>query len=589
MTQTITPAQPVSRLARTRAALSDRRVWAMLVLSFAAGIPFGAVVGTLGAWFADAKVSTSDVGTFSLIAIAYAFKFLWSPAFLTPRFPLPNMLGPRRAWLLALQLPMAAGLFVLALTNPPENLGLAAGVGLVIVLFSASHDIVLDAWRIEVAQDDAQLDLMSGIYQWGYRVAGLVTGLVALILAEQIGWEKVYTIIAVVMAVSCLGSFIAPEPDHTHGKSIEETAKNPWVRPTFAPSLPRDMRNRALVATIAAWAISAIMIAVFVIMTFATESAPSGGDFVKQQGPIIIGLSVVLPLVLSAWLLYGLDATVSDADPKAVEDTWGMRLLDVLFRNILDPLIDVVSRFGGMVFLVIALILTYRFTDAVWGAFAYWFYLGQDFGALGHSMSEVAFASKTFGVFMTMLGALIGVVALGIVGRRACLIAGALLAAVTNLLFADLATGGAASQAFIEFTHIDSAFRPMVGVFNEILAVVMGHEKIAQTPELMRLTLAIMGENLAGGFASVAFVAWLTAIVNPRFAAVQYALFASLALLIGTLGRPWIGQLMETHGFYTVFIITFWLGMVAVVLAVLEAIIRPAERAKEMAKTRNAR
>jgi len=87
---------------------------------------------------------------------------------------------------------------------------------------------------------------------------------------------------------------------------------------------------------------------------------------------------------------------------------------------------------------------------------------------------------------------------------------------------------------------------------------------------MARLMIAIAGENLAGGFASVAVVAFLTSVVNPRFAAVQYALLASLTMLIGTLGRPWLGAMIETDGYYSVFILTFWLGGIAVVLSAFE-------------------
>jgi MFS transporter, PAT family, beta-lactamase induction signal transducer AmpG len=87
---------------------------------------------------------------------------------------------------------------------------------------------------------------------------------------------------------------------------------------------------------------------------------------------------------------------------------------------------------------------------------------------------------------------------------------------------------------------------------------------------MARLMIAIAGENLAGGFASVAVVAYLTSVVNPRFAAVQYALLASLTMLIGTLGRPWLGAMIETQGYYSVFILTFWLGGIAVALSAFE-------------------
>ena len=151
------------------------------------------------------------------------------------------------------------------------------------------------------------------------------------------------------------------------------------------------------------------------------------------------------------------------------------------------------------------------------------------------------------------------------------LIAGALLAAGTNLLFADLSAGGAGMDAFLSFTYLDA---PLIA-FAEWAAVI-SPDPVApdQGPRMARLMMAIAFENLAGGFASVAIVAFLTSVVNQRFAAVQYALLGSLTMLLGTLGRSWLGEIIESDGYYSVFILTFWLGMVAVVLCIIEAIRR---------------
>jgi PAT family beta-lactamase induction signal transducer AmpG len=147
------------------------------------------------------------------------------------------------------------------------------------------------------------------------------------------------------------------------------------------------------------------------------------------------------------------------------------------------------------------------------------------------------------------------------------LVLGAILAAVTNLLFADLAAGGAVMDAFLQVSHLGTPLRAFADWASAISPeqVMPGEDQ-----RMARLMMAIAGENLAGGFASVAIVAFLTSVVNPRFAAVQYALLASLTMLIGTLGRPLLGRMIETDGYFTVFIVTFWLGGVAVVLSLLE-------------------
>jgi PAT family beta-lactamase induction signal transducer AmpG len=279
--------------------------------------------------------------------------------------------------------------------------------------------------------------------------------------------------------------------------------------------------------------------------------------FTRFQAPIIIALLVVLPGLVAAWLLRRNPAPAPHAEAK------GARLAkaaDALFHTILDPMMDLIQRLRWAVILVLALVLMYRFVDLIWGGFAYPFYLGDPAvgltgnpeisqGALGHSNTDVAIASKTIGVFMTIAGSVIGGVALIFVGRLPCLFVGAFIAAVSNLIFADLAVGGAGMDAFLAATGIGQA----LSVFGD--------------PALSRLIMAIALENVAGGFASVAFVAYITAMVNPKFAAVQYALLGSLVMLIGSLGRAELGTFIESNGYHDFFILTAWIGMIAVVLS----------------------
>ena len=230
---------------------------------------------------------------------------------------------------------------------------------------------------------------------------------------------------------------------------------------------------------------------------------------------------------------------------------------------------ELISRLGWWTILVLALALTYRFTDAVWGSFAYPFYLRADLDALGHTLDDVAIASKFFGVVATILGSLIGATLIALLGRMPVFFVGGIVAAATNLLYADLAAGAVTVDAFLAFTHLDA---PLITFAD--WAAKLQPEEVAiasdQGQRMARLMVTIFAENIAGGFALVAMTAYLTSVVNPRFAAVQYALLASLTMLIGTLGRPWLGEMIEQNGFYDVFIITFWLGGVAVVLSAIE-------------------
>lgn len=547
------------RFVRALAALKDRRMLAMLLLSFAAGLPYGAVLGTLNAWLTTEGITPSTIGVLSIITLGYSFKYLWAPAFQTPKLIPFQRLGARRSWLLMFQVPMAALLALLALTNPAENIGFVALLALVIALMSATHDIVLDAWRIEVARSEEDKDIMSALYQFGYRLSGFITGFIALLLAARLGWTAVYVIIGAMMAIAALGTLIAPEPD--------ETINRDENRPSFFSSLPTKIRRISTICISIGWLVAAAMIVWFMTQALILETNPSARDFVRNQGPIIVGLTVMMPALIAAYLLYNWKPVAQ----TGVIQSEGRGISRALFRAIFDPLLDLIERMRWGVVLVLLLALTYRFTDAVWGAFAYPFYLDDRFGALHHTMDDVAIASKFFGVLMTISGAALGAVVIAFAGRMPVLIVGAILAAATNLLFADLSAGGSGMDAFLAFTYLDS---PLIA-FAEWAAVI-SPDPVApdQGQRMARLMMAIAGENLAGGFASVAIVAYLTSVVNPRFAAVQYALLGSLTMLLGTLGRSWLGEMIEAEGYYTVFIITFWLGMIAVGLCVIEAVRR---------------
>ncbi|ABI78748.1 putative muropeptide permease AmpG [Hyphomonas neptunium ATCC 15444] len=560
MTDTVgaAEAKKTPRFIRALRALNDRRMAAMLLLSLAAGLPFGAVLGTLNAWLTVEGVTPSTIGTLSLITLGYAFKYLWSPAFQVARHPKP-FLGPRRTWLISLQVPIAILLLILPFSNPASQIGLIALVALGVALLSATHDTVLDAWRIEVARSEEDKDLMAALYQFGYRASTFITGFMALLLAEYIGWQMVYGLIALMMVLAISGTFIAPEPELS-GKPAE-------ARESFQATVPEKPLRIFTIAVAAGWALAITMIGWHVFASLTQVPPPSGSAFVREQGPVIVILTVMVPATLAAFLLWRHGRVPGIAVPDKAGDSRAVRAVHSLFRAIFDPLMEMIGRLGWGALLVLLLALTYRFADAVWGAFAYPFYLGTDYGAIGHTMADVAVASKFFGVLMTMAGAAIGVIIISLIGRMPVLVIGAVLAAATNLLFADLARGGLAIDAFLEWTRLADPIRMFAGWAAAISPEGQGAEAGAR---MARLMLAIGGENLAGGFASVAVVAYLTSVVNPRFAAVQYALLGSLTMLIGTLGRPWLGELIELHGYYTVFIVTFWLGGVAVVLSLLE-------------------
>ncbi|MEO0551069.1 MAG: MFS transporter [Pseudomonadota bacterium] len=564
MSEAVTAAPEGSRLMRAMRSLKDRKMAAMIILAFAASLPYGAVLGVLTAWLTEEGVGPAVIGAIGLGTIGYAFKYLWAPAFQRAR-ELPFLkIGGRRSWLVSLQIAISAALLILAFSNPAQNIGLVTVIAFVTTLLSPTHDLILDAWRIEVAESEEDKDLMSALYQFGYKFGGFISGFVALILAARIGWEGVYIMIAVFMALCVIGSLLAPEP-----KAAATAEDGSYEHISFQPSLPHNLVRICVAIVAVSWLIAFSMIGGFLI-DFVTSNDSSGArTFVRNQGWMIVMLTVVIPTFIAAWLVFTQKGKAVSVRLGGQQKDRVTAMTGTLFRAIFDPLMDLLVRLRWGIILVLGLALMYRFTDAVWGSLAYAFYLGENYGALGHSLDDVAIASKFSGVIATIGGAFLGAILITILGRMPILFIGAIVAAVTNLLYADLAVGGANVDAFLTLTRLDI---PLIA-FAE-WAATMQPEAVTipadQGQRMARLMLTIFAENIAGGLALVAMTAYLTSVVNPRFAAVQYALLASLTMLLGTLGRAWLGEMMESDGFYQVFILTFWLGGIAVVLCILE-------------------
>jgi PAT family beta-lactamase induction signal transducer AmpG len=195
-----------------RAALavySDRRVMLILPLGFASGLPLLLTASTLSAWLATAGVRRAAIGAFALVGTPYAFKFLWSP--LIDRIPPPIPVGRRRGWGIAIQLALIAAMLVLGACDPRRHLGAMAALAIVVAFLSASQDIVIDAYRVELLSE-AQQGPGAGMIQTGYRIAMLAAGAGALIIAARAGWFVAYAVMAVLVGVGMLVFVFGPEP-----------------------------------------------------------------------------------------------------------------------------------------------------------------------------------------------------------------------------------------------------------------------------------------------------------------------------------------------------------------------------------------
>ncbi|MEO5579404.1 MAG: AmpG family muropeptide MFS transporter [Gemmatimonadaceae bacterium] len=200
--------------APTPGALSPLRLFgqpkmaALLVLGFSSGLPLWLTDRTLKAWMTTANVDLTTIGLFSLVALPYSIKFLWAP--LIDRY-VPPFLGRRRGWLLITQILLLVAIAAMATHDPARGLQALAVNAILIAVFSASQDVAGDAYRTDVL-DEREMGAGTALWVLGYRIALLVTGSLAFVLADRMPWQTVYLLLSALMLVGMLGAFLAPEP-----------------------------------------------------------------------------------------------------------------------------------------------------------------------------------------------------------------------------------------------------------------------------------------------------------------------------------------------------------------------------------------
>jgi PAT family beta-lactamase induction signal transducer AmpG len=194
---------------RSLAIYGDRRVLLILPLGFASGLPLLLTASTLSAWLATAGISRAAIGAFALVGTPYTFKFLWAPSI--DRLPPPIPCGRRRGWGIAIQAALIVATLAMGWCSPKRDLVLMGGLALIVAFLSASQDIVIDAYRVEILGPDQQ-GPGAAMIQTGYRIAMLASGAGALMIADRAGWFAAYATMAALLAVGMLVFLIGPEP-----------------------------------------------------------------------------------------------------------------------------------------------------------------------------------------------------------------------------------------------------------------------------------------------------------------------------------------------------------------------------------------
>ncbi len=203
------------------------RMLVALLMGFACGVPLLLTASVLQAWMTEEGVNLAVIGLFSLVGLPYTLKFLWAPIF--DRFALP-LFGRRRGWMLAMQAALVVALVLLGRTDPGHTPWLVAMAAFLVTFFSASQDVVVDAYRREDLRDN-ELGLGSSLYVNGYRIGMLLAGSGGLILADHIGFRSVYLLMAASLLVGVLTTLLCQEPAVAEGAptSFREAVVQPFV------------------------------------------------------------------------------------------------------------------------------------------------------------------------------------------------------------------------------------------------------------------------------------------------------------------------------------------------------------------------
>ena len=196
-----------------------------LVMGFSAGLPLLLTLGVLQAWMKEKNIDLTWIGMITLVQLPYTWKFIWAPVL--DRFTLP-FLGRRRGWLIIAQLALVLAIAALGYSDPVKHVTLMIAAAVLVAFFSASQDIVIDAYRREDLPDE-ELGLGSSMYIYGYRMGMLLASGGGLIMADHMPFSRVYLIMAACMLPGILTTLLTPEPRVAAG--TPQTLKDAVINP----------------------------------------------------------------------------------------------------------------------------------------------------------------------------------------------------------------------------------------------------------------------------------------------------------------------------------------------------------------------
>lgn len=222
----------------------DKRQLVVFLLGFSSGLPLLLTMGTLSVWLVEQGISKAAIGAFALVGLPYTFKFIWSPIIDRTHIPfLYRILGRRRSWMIVTQLALIAALLGLASSHPAQAPLLTAVMAILVAFCSASQDIVIDAYRVEIL-DKESYAAGAATAVFGYRVGMLVAGAGALYLASYMSWPLVYMSMAALVGIGIVTVLLSSEPAQTRNLIPLNSTFSQWVKEAVVAPFSEFMSRR---------------------------------------------------------------------------------------------------------------------------------------------------------------------------------------------------------------------------------------------------------------------------------------------------------------------------------------------------------
>ncbi len=462
------------------------RLVAVLFLGFASGLPLALTGQAMQAWLSVDGVDIATIGFLGLVGVPYTFKFLWAP--LMDRFE-PPFLGRRRGWLVLTQLGLAAVLWWMASISPAQTPLLFAAAAVSLAFFSASQDVVIDAYRTDVLEP-RERGLGSSMSVFGYRIAMILSGGIALIWAEQWGsWGQVYRVMAGIMVAAAVVSLLTLPRASSAAKPLASDAGR------------EVLGFLAMLAGVLAGALLSHWILIGVGLD------PNDPNKWIQLLFVLAGIAGALPL-----------------------GTWAAR--KVGFATLNQSLASFFSMPGAWAFL--ALIVLYKLGDAFAGSLSTAFLIK----GMAFSQAEVGIVNKIIGIWLTIFGALLAGALMLRLSLFQALLSFGVLQLASNFGFYALAVLGRGAWGSFTLPPFDLGFVALATP-SDIDGLLMA---------------AIAAENITSGMGTAAFVALLMSLCNHKYTATHYALLSALAAVGRIYVSPVSGVLSESVGWPAFFL-----------------------------------